>query len=201
MNQVGTFLESKSQVYVEGLPREEMVNLALKKCNLIPEEPGAAVNTALDRHSEYIENYTEALFTSEGRSYSPFVRSIISKCIELHRKAEVKQAQYMKMLQTEAMIPDKIASVASNQIDANQQAQLQDKQARETQQLQGEQADAKNQAQASGHQMELEKQAAMNALTRQDREHEAGVNADDRLHDAVIKAGLAEHGAMLNGQR
>jgi hypothetical protein len=198
MRQVGVFLESKTQVYDEnGQPRKEMVDLALRKANLIPEEPGAAVNTALDRHSEYIDNYSESLFTSEGRSFSPFVRAIISKCIELHRTAEVKQVQYMKSLQTEAMIPEKIQEVASRAIDANQQLQLQGEQAGQQQELAGQQVEQEGQA----RQAELEHQAAQNQLTAEDREHEAGVDAASREQDALIKAALREHGAMVGSQQ
>jgi hypothetical protein len=200
MRQVGSFLESKVPVYDgNGQPIKQAVDLALRKSNLIPEEPGAAVNTALDRHAEYIENYSAALLTSEGRSFSPFVRAEISKCIELHRQAEVKQAQYLKTLRNEAMIPDKQAEVASRAIDANQQMQLQEGQAEQAQQQAQQAAEMQSQQGQQGAQLELAKQAASNQLSAQDREHELQTKMDDREHEGLIKAGLAEQGAILKG--
>lgn len=187
MNQVGSFIEKNVQVYDGAGPRAQMVDLALRKCNLIPEEPGAIVNTSLDRHSEYIEHYTEALFTSEGRTFSPFVRAVVSKAIELHRKAQVKQAQYLKMLQNEAMLPDKIAEVASRQIDAQQQLQLKEAEGQAQMGQAQEQMAMQAAMEQEGARAELEAQAVKNQLAADDREHALGVKVADRASQAMMR--------------
>lgn len=191
MNQVAKFIEKNVQVYNELGIRPEMVDLALRRSNLIPEEPGAVVNTALDRHSQYEESYSDFLLSTEGRSATPFQRAVIAKAIELHRKAEVKQAQYMKMLSYEAQIPDKQAEVMNRAIDANQQMQLQEQQgqaalaqqeAMANQQMEQQALQAVGQGVANqvGSQAELERQAAENELKAEDREHQLAAKLIDR---------------------
>jgi hypothetical protein len=152
--------------------------------------PSAQIDVEMDNHQAYITYYKDWWVSDESRNAIPSVKIAVKLTVQAHKQAMVQNITDQKTDNYETQIPDKMAQVASNQIDAAQQGQVQQQQAEQ----QSQQAAAQVQQQArqqaleqAGNQQELAHQAAQNELSARDREHNLAVKMADREHQQAMR--------------
>jgi hypothetical protein len=145
----------------------------------------ARMDVEMEDHAAFIDFYRDWWTSDESRNAHPLLKLAVKmRCAE-HKGAMVENVVENKADEYATQIPDKMAEVASNQVDAGQQQVMAEQQA------QVEQANSER---------ELANQAAANELQAQDREHKAETDAASREHEAVTEAALREHEAMMPAQ-
>jgi hypothetical protein len=136
----------------------------------------AALNVEMDNHPAFVNFYRDWWVSDEARVAPPVLKKAVELRVREHKAAMVEGKQKADLLSAVAEIPNKLAQVASGQIDAQAEGQ--------SQQMQAEQQIGLQSAQAE---QQLAQQAAETELAMRDREHEAVTDALSREHEAVVK--------------
>lgn len=171
----------ESRGYTE--PTDEMAQAVLMSC------PEAQISSTMDNHPAFIGFFTDWWVSDEARNASPLLKKVIEVRTREHKDGITGQMQDANARTIEAQIPNKIAEVASAQIDQQAGAEAQEAQM-------GMAAQGQEQQMAG----ELQKQAAENQLSAEDREHASQLKMRETEHQALTQAVLKEHEAAVNAE-
>jgi hypothetical protein len=163
-----------SRGYAEATP--EMAQVVLQSAT------NAQISVEMDNHQAHRDFLADWWVSDEARNAPPLLKLVVETRSIEHKDAMVQSAQDANSRAIETKIPEKVAEVASNQIDAEQQQAMASQQA----EAQMEQAGVQQAMEQQAAQGELEKKAVENELNAQDREHQLTIDMVDREHEAAM---------------